>query len=167
MRKMNLITPANLSAAWAAALALAVSLPVAAQTGQPAQTAATDAKSAPTPQVTEATDAATKSATTWLRQVDGGKYPESWDQASKGFRDEVARNDWTAALTSLRTPLGTPTTRTLKSAQLTRELPNAPPGEYVVIQFDTAFEKKPGSVETVVAVRDADRAWRVTGYFIK
>lgn len=164
MRKTHLITPANLSAAWAAALALAIALPVSAQTTQPP---AADARSTPTPQVTEATDAATKSATAWLRQIDGGKYPESWDQASKSFRDEVARNDWNAALTSLRTPLGAPTTRTLESAQLTRELPNAPPGEYVVIQFDTAFEKKPASVETVVAIRDPDRNWRVTGYFIK
>lgn len=132
-----------------------------------AQAPSTEAKSAPTPEVTDATDAATKSATTWLQLTDGGKYVESWDAASKGFQGAVPRSDWATQIAAVRAPMGVPTARTLKSAKLTRELPNAPPGDYVVIQFDTAFEKRPGSVETVVAVRDPDQAWRVTGYFVK
>ena len=47
------------------------------------------------------------------------------------------------------------------------ELPGAPDGRYVVIQFDTAFENKASSVETVTPMADPDGAWRVAGYFIK
>ena len=45
-------------------------------------------------------------------------------------------------------------------------LPGAPDGEYVVFQFDTAFQNKAMAVETVTFVRDADGLWRAVGYFV-
>ncbi|WP_158218774.1 DUF4019 domain-containing protein [Roseateles aquatilis] len=149
------------AAALAGAIAATVSL------APPALAQAGGNKSVPTMQTVEASDAATKAATAWLQLTDAGKYPESWNQASKDFRGAISSSDWAAALTSVRTPLGAPTARVLKSADFKRDLPNAPPGEYVILQFDTAFEKRLGAVETVVAARDPDGAWRVSGYFIK
>ena len=52
-------------------------------------------------------------------------------------------------------------------AAYVKTLPNAPDGEYVVIQYDTNFEHKQGAVETVVPMLDKDGKWRVSGYFIK
>lgn len=46
-------------------------------------------------------------------------------------------------------------------------LPGAPDGEYVVIQFETSFEKKKSSLETVTPMKEKDGAWRVSGYYIK
>jgi Protein of unknown function (DUF4019) len=57
--------------------------------------------------------------------------------------------------------------RKLKSANSTKAPPGAPDGEYVVIQFDTSFETKRNSVETIVPMLDKDGKWRTSGYFIK
>jgi Protein of unknown function (DUF4019) len=157
------------------ALLLVVASAVHAQSQAPAsalgqgehQVATTDAKSAPSPAVTNATDAGTTEATRWLRLIDGGKYAEGWTQAATAFRAAIGQPDWDKTLVQVRTPLGAATTRTLKSAALTHQLPNVPPGDYVVIQFDTAFEQRPAAVETVVVQRDTDQVWRVSGYFIK
>jgi hypothetical protein len=49
-----------------------------------------------------------------------------------------------------------------------RALKNAAPaGDYLVLQFETTFEKKAGAVETMTAMREADGTWHVGGYFIK
>jgi hypothetical protein len=51
--------------------------------------------------------------------------------------------------------------------QYTKELPGAPDGEYVVIQFRAAYAKKKSAIETVTPMLDADGRWRVSGYFVK
>jgi hypothetical protein len=43
----------------------------------------------------------------------------------------------------------------------------APDGEYVVLKYDTVFDKKEHAVETVTPMKDADGLWRVSGYFIR
>jgi hypothetical protein len=42
-----------------------------------------------------------------------------------------------------------------------------PDGQYVVIQYKTAFENKKAGVETITPMLDKDKKWRVSGYFIK
>jgi hypothetical protein len=66
-----------------------------------------------------------------------------------------------------RAPLGKVLSRTLKSATYATSLPGAPDGEYVVVKFDTSFEKKQSAIETVTPMKDPDGRWRVSGYFIK
>ncbi|HWN92533.1 MAG TPA: DUF4019 domain-containing protein, partial [Verrucomicrobiae bacterium] len=48
-----------------------------------------------------------------------------------------------------------------------RTLPGAPDGEYVVIQYETAFENKASAVETITPMLDKDGSWRISGYYIK
>ena len=57
--------------------------------------------------------------------------------------------------------------RTLKSKQYATELPGAPDGRYVVIQFETSFANKRSAVETVTPMKQDDGTWRVSGYFVK
>ena len=47
------------------------------------------------------------------------------------------------------------------------DIPDAPEGEYVVIQFDTVFENKKEAIETITPMLDPDGKWRVAVYFIK
>ena len=67
----------------------------------------------------------------------------------------------------IRRPLGAVLTRKLKSKTYATELPGAPDGQYVVIQFDTAFQNKRVAVETVPPMLADDGSWLVAGYFIK
>jgi hypothetical protein len=45
--------------------------------------------------------------------------------------------------------------------------PGGPDGTYVVIRFETVFEKKSAAVETVTPMRDPDGVFRVSGYYIR
>jgi opacity protein-like surface antigen len=111
--------------------------------------------------------AAEASAQSWLALVDAGKYGDSWDAAAAVFRSALSREQWIQALDKVRRPLGKVVSRKLRGAQYATELPNAPKGEYVVIQFDAAFENKSGAVETITPAKDKDGTWRVSGYFIR
>jgi Protein of unknown function (DUF4019) len=118
-----------------------------------------------------ANEVAEKAAVTasgaWVSLVDGGDYAESWNQAAGFFKDAVTKEQWQQSLKVVRVPLGKMVARKLKSKQFTKTLPGAPDGEYVVIQYETTFEKKQSAIETVTPMLDKDGKWRVSGYYIK
>ncbi len=87
--------------------------------------------------------AATDAATQWLTLTDSRQYVESWFQASSAFRGAVSKEQWKNALDSVRTPLGKVESRQLKSATYTTTIPNAPSGEYVILQFETSSRMRP------------------------
>ena len=115
----------------------------------------------------EATAAAQTASANWLKKLDASDYSETWEIAASMFKAAVSPQSWQQASQSVRAPLGAVRKRTDKSATFTRSLPGAPDGQYVVIQYDTAFENKAKAVETVTVVFDQDGTWRVAGYFIK
>lgn len=53
--------------------------------------------------------------------------------------------------------------RKLLSASFQSKLPNAPPGEYVVLQYQTQADGSKTVVETVTPMKDKDGSWRVSG----
>ena len=111
--------------------------------------------------------AAQKSAESWLAVVDAGSYGESWEQMSTAAKSQVTKEQWVGALQQNRQPLGKMQSRKLASAQYSENPPNAPAGKYVVIQYQTAFEKMPSITETIVPMLDKDGQWRVSGYWVK
>jgi hypothetical protein len=123
---------------------------------------ATKSDSQPKPE-----ELAQKSAEAWLAISDAGKYPETWDEAAAFFRSALTKDQWVSAMNSVRAPLGKVESRKLKSARFTTTIPRAPEGQYVIIQYDTNFENRPNSVETITPMLDKDGKWRVSGYYIK
>lgn len=111
--------------------------------------------------------AAETAALQWLALVDNGRYGESWSQSSAVFRQAISQEQWEQALQKVRTPLGKLVSRKLASATHAVNLPGAPEGEYVVVQFSTSFEHKKDVVETVTPMLEKDGVWRVSGYFVK
>ena len=114
----------------------------------------------------EATLLAQAAATSWLELSDDGKYEDTWTQASSLFQAAITVQDWARAVGAARGPLQGLVSRELVSAEFHRELPGAPDGEYVILIFDSVFEKKAKAVETVTVMKDGD-AWRISGYFIR
>jgi hypothetical protein len=108
-----------------------------------------------------------KAAGSWLALVDSGKYSDSWSEAAQLFKERITLQEWESALQSVRTPLGKVDSRKLKSTRYTETLPGAPDGEYVVIQYETHFEKKRSALETITPMKDKNGQWRVSGYYIK
>ena len=103
----------------------------------------------------------------WLGIVDEGNYGESWKEAATLFRQAITQERWEQALQGVRKPLGKLISRQMTSRTYTTSLPGAPDGEYVVLKFETSFERKKSAVETVTSTLDKDGQWRVAGYFIK
>jgi hypothetical protein len=114
-----------------------------------------------------AEEKAIAAARAWLDQVDGCRYATGWDAAAPAFKRMITREEWDRAVHSVRTPLGRCLSRRLRSHTLVDSLPGAPRGPYVVLKFDTDFERKTGAVETVTPAIGEDNLWRVAGYFIQ
>jgi hypothetical protein len=110
---------------------------------------------------------AQRAAEFWLLLVDSGRYSESWNEAAHIFKQKVSLQKWKSSLESVRIPLGNLKSRRLKTAACTETLPGAPDGKYVVIQYETTFDKKKSAIETVTPMMEKDGQWRVAGYFIK
>lgn len=113
------------------------------------------------------TSAGMAAVTDWLAAVDRGAYGEGWDRAAQRFRESIDRAKWETLVEAARRPLGAVLVRKVRTATFARALPNAPEGEYVVIQYDTVFEKAALAAETVTSEREKDGTWRVAGYWIK
>ncbi|MCK4278174.1 MAG: DUF4019 domain-containing protein [Desulfurellaceae bacterium] len=110
---------------------------------------------------------AVETAEKWLTLIDEGKYGESWETAAVYFKNAITKGEWEQTLTTVREPLGKLVSRELKSKTYKTSLPDAPDGEYVVVQFETSFDNKKSAIETVTSMLDREGKWRVSGYYIK
>jgi hypothetical protein len=113
---------------------------------------------------------AAEAAERWLAEVDKGDIAASYDHMAIASRQMMTREQWGMSVKAARAPYGKVESRRMVAAVPTRHLPNAPDGEYVVIQYNTFFDKLPDNqkgIETVIPMRDKDGFWRVSGYFVK
>jgi hypothetical protein len=115
----------------------------------------------------DAENAGTAAALRWLPLIDNGGYSQSWKEASTYFQGAVSEKNWKASLDGVRRPLGKLVSRKVKTVKQAEELPGAPDGQYVVMQFETSFENKKFAIETVVFMLQKDGKWKAAGYFIK
>ena len=105
-------------------------------------------------------------ARSWLRLVDGGRQRASWTSAAPLLRQEVGPAEWDAALRAARAPLGRCFWRKLQSCAAVEGPTGDLRGPYVVIRFESVFERGSRATETVTAMRGPDGGWRVAAYFI-
>lgn len=112
-------------------------------------------------------DTAQRAAEQWLALVDGGQYSTSWEQAASIFKGAITAAQWEQAVTRARQPFGGFKARKVTSRKYSTTLPGAPDGQYVVVVFESAFERKAAAVETAVMMLDTDGTWRVSGSFIR
>ncbi|MGH7942073.1 MAG: DUF4019 domain-containing protein [Limisphaerales bacterium] len=117
--------------------------------------------------VTGASKEAVEAAQKWLEGIDAGQYAQSWQDASAAFQTAVSEQIWASELSADRKPLGGLESRKLASSRYATQLPDAPDGQYVVMQFDTSFANKKSAVETVTFMLDKDGQWKSSGYFIR
>jgi serine/threonine-protein kinase len=109
---------------------------------------------------------ATCVAQSWLQLVDDERHPASWAAAAPLLREEIGPREWDAALRTVRAPLGRCLWRKLRSRAVVEGPPGALRGPYVVIRFDSEFERGGSAGETITPVLGPDGRWRVAAYFI-
>lgn len=110
--------------------------------------------------------AGSRSARAWVALLDTRHWKESWDSAGTLFRTQISKESWDSTIRPVRLPLGPVLSRALETITKTTSLPNAPAGEYEVIQFKTSFAQKRDAIETIILAREGSN-WKVNGYFIR
>ncbi|WP_295893925.1 DUF4019 domain-containing protein [uncultured Vibrio sp.] len=105
-----------------------------------------------------------QAAQSWLTLVDTQDFKKSWDASGTFFRSNISKTDWVAAISNARNSVGQFQSRQLLIEKPMSSLPNAPDGDYMVLQYQSTFAKS-HSVETITL--SDDNGWRVVGYFIK
>ena len=110
---------------------------------------------------------ASAAADTWLAHTDAGDLAASWRESASLFRQTVTQEQWAEQHGRLVSVLGRPQERWLRDTEHRTSVPGAPDGQYVVLRYDTRFERKEEALETVVTLLDTDGAWHVGGYFVQ
>jgi hypothetical protein len=108
-------------------------------------------------------DTAQAAAEKWLTLMETAKYGDAWDASAKVFRDSVPRDQFTSGASSQRSQLGRTLSRTLKSRAAKDSMPNAPKGQYMVVEYVTDYSQEKVT-EIVALTAEAGGAWRVSGY---
>lgn len=130
-----------------ALLALALAAPLAAQT--PEERAAREV------------------AERWLAHLDAEEYEASWAEAGRIFQRAVSEAQWVQQATALRQQVGGIEEREYLASESATDPQGAPPGDYVNVQYRSRFGTVGQATEVVVLVREAERGWRVVGYFLQ
>src|SRR5262245_21553180 len=121
-----------------------------------------------------AEQAAVGAAEEWLALLDAGDFDDSWGRTASLFKSGISRKDlfrdgvskerWQSSLRTLRDSVGKAVLRRLKSTRYTEDLPWEPEGEYVVIEYETTFDRQMLRTETLTLMKESDGEWRVSGY---
>ena len=111
-------------------------------------------------------DDAVAAGQAWLKLVDDKDYAGSWAGAGTLFQSGVSEDRWVAMVKSIRERLGDLRSRTFDAVTLTKSLPGVPDGDYAIVRFQTVYEKKAESMETITLVLE-DGLWKAGGYYIK
>lgn len=118
------------------------------------------------PAVKAAIGQASQAARSWLALFDTNNFDACWDALAPAVRGQVARADFQASLAAVREQYGAAKSRRASKVTLTHKLPDAPDGDYVVLQYETEFANNVHAVETVIPMRTAD-GWKVSSYFVR
>ncbi len=111
--------------------------------------------------------AAVECAEQWLAVLDQGDYQQAWEQTAGIFKEIVPIDQWRNQMKVFRGRLGKVVSRNLKSRQYTTVAPGVPEGQYVIIQYETAFENKANATETITPILTDDGSWKVSQYVIQ
>ena len=86
----------------------------------------------------------------FLQQLDQGQQDKAWQAMSAFFQSINDRRGWKTRHQFIRSSYGSLIARELKNISYRRTFNQAPDGEYVIVQFRSAFLNKAESRETVV-----------------
>ena len=114
----------------------------------------------------EKADLAIPVATEFLQMIDEGQYRESWQSSARLMQEKVAQEDWVEKLNKARNLSGDLIKRNQKSASYSTEAKDSPEGEYIMLIYQSTFQKAE-NVSEYVTVMLEDGAWKVAGYFMQ
>jgi hypothetical protein len=103
----------------------------------------------------------------WLALLDAGKFDAAWDGASPYLKSVVTRQKWISGLTAARKPFGKLKQRTPVKFARSHSMPDAPDGDYSLLEFDSDFANGKRASEQIIWMLGDNQVWRVSGYYIR
>jgi hypothetical protein len=100
---------------------------------------------------------------TWVGLIDNGRYDDSYASACGAMHDKIPQDRWNIILKTLRQPWGPVVNRQQLSHVYKPNGFEGSEGEFLVITYDSTFQKQDGITEVVV-LRWEDGQWRGAGY---
>jgi hypothetical protein len=114
----------------------------------------------------EKVEQAKPAAVEFLGLIDDAKYAESWESSAGLMRDKVTRKDWIDKLNKARNLSGDLVQRVQKSASYATEAKDSPDGEYIMLIYESDFQRAEDVSEYVTVMLEGDE-WKVAGYFMQ
>jgi hypothetical protein len=108
-------------------------------------------------------DKALAASKMWMAQIDAGQYDESYAFGCDAMHDKVPQDRWGEVLKALRTPWGPVVSRQQVSHVYKPNGFEGAEGEYMLITYDTSFQKLSPATEVVVLKWEGGK-WRGAGY---
>jgi hypothetical protein len=107
----------------------------------------------------------------WLRLLDAGSYPQSWNSAAPFFREHISLSQWRSKVEIGRVRLGDLLSRQWQSEQFVcGPLPHSglPDGRYAIVRFASRFSwyRHEDVIENVILTEDAGGIWRVADFYL-
>ena len=111
-------------------------------------------------------NAAEAVALAWLEAIDSGQYEQAWETSSPLLQRPLSPHMLERTIGAARRDFGAVESRQRVRVSRERSMPGTPDGDYMVFTFQTRFENKARSIETVTPHLEGD-AWRVSGYYVQ
>lgn len=103
----------------------------------------------------------------YVTAIDNGQYAQSWTKGDQLFQHTISQDEWTKALNAGRKGLGRAVSRQVLLQRPAWNPKGLPKGPYMVIEYETSFEKAPNAKELLTLRRGTDGKWRVLTYQVQ
>lgn len=108
-----------------------------------------------------------KAAEAWLALLDSSKYDDSWQKANQTFQSRFTQPQWAERASGMRGSIGSFKSRKLIEADSRTETAGGVEHEYIIVRFQSSFEKADSVSETVFTAKEKDGSWKVANYFMR
>jgi len=107
---------------------------------------------------------AAQAAEEFVELLDQGKFAETWARGAALFQRTISQQEWSLAVQLARQKLGRVKSRTLKDEKPAWDPVGLPKGAYMVVEYNTSFERAPHSGELLTLMEEKNGSWKVLTY---
>jgi len=111
--------------------------------------------------------AASAAIADFFRLVDADHFAASWQQAAATLKEKITQSQWVEQLEKTRAVTGPLLHRRQEKLIFSKVADDSPEGKYILVIFNSDFQKRTGVKERVTVMLDSDSHWRVAGYFLQ
>lgn len=111
----------------------------------------------------EKEERATAVASEFLALMDADQYAQAWQTMAKLTQEKVGQREWVDNWTKARGFSGALKGRIKESSSYSLSSPGAPDGEYILLTFDSSYERVEKAIELITVMLE-DGHWKVAAY---